>query len=334
MPISKITLNGSTLIDLSNDTVESDNLSISKTAHKSDGSAIVGNMPNSVSKLYIDSEDILHYAGYTIEPFHLRVMTYNTGGWYIGSHTNVPTEKLDAYTELQNNILETEKPDIAVFQEWWHYFSGNTIEAQSIIGSNFASIIEFDRLSANYGKAIASKHFPLSGYSHFRFNVYDGTEWFYGFERAYIEVNGKRICIINTWLDSSDDYYDNRKSEVSQLLDYLATETSFILMGDFNVTCSSVSDAKYIDFIKPFVDAGYNVLNNALDSNGNFVRYYTYFGTADPNGSKSSIDQIITSSDIVVDSVFVDQTKQNSRTGDLANDKIDHVPFLADLIIN
>lgn len=334
MPVNKIIVNGQTLIDLSHDTVEKSTLVVDETAHTSIGQQIIGTgVPLDSNGIYVDSDGIAFRIRQNITPVYIRVMTYNTGGWYIGDHTNVPAEKLENYRTLQSHILSMRDPDIAVFQEYWHYFDrNNTIPSRDFLSPYFSEIYEFDSNSKSYGKAMVSKTLPLEDYAHFRFNCYVdhptyGNEYYYGFERAYINVNGKRICIINTWLDSSDNYWAARKSEVEQLVSYVANEPYFILMGDFNVNPSGTNDQHYIDFIKPFVDAGYNVCNNAM-KNGSFAKYWTYYsGTT--SQSHEALDQIITSSNIIVDNVYIDTVKLN----DTIADRIDHVPFLADLII-
>ena len=99
-------------------------------------------------------------------------------------------------------------------------------------------------------------------------------------------------------------------------------------MGDFNVACpNGVNDSNYRDFVKPFVDAQYNVCNNAV-RNGAFVQIPTYYRR---NGTYDALDQIITSNNITVENVFIDRTKLDDS---ITEDKIDHVPFLADLVIN
>ena len=334
MPINKITVNGRTLIDLSHDTVDKDSLLLNNTAHKNTGQIISGaavEYPG--SDYYLDSDGILHRIKVDRPPCRLRVMTYNTGGWYIGSHTNVPDDKVETYLAIQRHIMETQSPDIAVFQEYWYYFNqGNTIVSKDVLDRYFGDIYQFDVHSTSYGKAMASKSLPFTDYAHYRFNVYVdnptyGNTYYYGFEKGHINVNGKQICIINTWLDSSDTYWSERESEVAQLLSFVATEPYFILMGDFNVDCpNGTSDTHYTSFIKPFVDAGYNVYNNAV-RDGSFRQISTYYRA---DGTHEALDQIITSSNITVENVFIDRTKLD----DLVDEKVDHVPFLADLIIN
>lgn len=337
MPVNKFTINGKTLIDLSHDTVDKDSLVVNETAHAHDGKGIIGfaSAGNPGSDYYIDANGILHRYRAVTSPYRLRVMTYNVGGWYMGEgEQNVPAEKVDEYRTLQRTILSNQKPDVVGIQEYWYYFDqDNTIPAKDIISPYFSDIYTFDVHSIHYGHAIASKAFPLEDRAHFRFDVYVdhpsyGNTYYYGFERAYVNVNGKRICIINTWLDSNDIYWDNRKAEVTQLLNYVATEPYFVLMGDFNVACpNGVNDNHYKDFIKPFVDAGYKVCNNAV-RNGAFVQIPTYYRR---DGTYDALDQIITSSNITVENVFIDRTKLDDS---ITEDKIDHVPFIADLVIN
>lgn len=328
MAVNKITVNGRKLIDLSHDTVDQDSLLLNHSAHKKDGSSISGSaISYPGSDYYVDPNGILYRVTSDTSACRLRVMTFNVGDWYIGSHTRVPSEKVDTYLNIHRHIMETQSPDIAVFQEYWHYFdTNNTITAKSVLDPYFSDIKEewpYD----GYGHGMASKSYVLEDYKHYRFDAWASTVWDYGFERAYIHINGKRICIINTWVEAGDLYFDERASQLNQILEYVASEPYFIIMGDFNIDCPDGPTGVYYNtYIKPFVDAGHTVCNNAV-LDGTFRHYLTYYRL---DGTSEALDQIITSSNITVANIFIDRTKLD----DLVDDKVDHVPFLADLIIN
>ena len=63
------------------------------------------------------------------EPNTIKVMTYNVGGWYIGSGTNVPAAKKTEYYELQTGMIEDNDPDILIIQEYLAQFSDDGTSA-------------------------------------------------------------------------------------------------------------------------------------------------------------------------------------------------------------
>lgn len=62
MEISKVTFNGQTLIDLSNDTVTKNKLVSPETAHSADGRAITGELDlNLRTGFYVDENGYLYF---------------------------------------------------------------------------------------------------------------------------------------------------------------------------------------------------------------------------------------------------------------------------------
>lgn len=59
--ISKVTFNGQTLIDLSEDTVTKDKMTINTTAHSADGSQIIGTIVlEERTGFYVDENGLLY----------------------------------------------------------------------------------------------------------------------------------------------------------------------------------------------------------------------------------------------------------------------------------
>lgn len=62
MEISKITFNGQTLMDISNDTVKKGKLMSGETAHAANGEAITGTLDlNSRTGFYVDENGLLYF---------------------------------------------------------------------------------------------------------------------------------------------------------------------------------------------------------------------------------------------------------------------------------
>ena len=112
---------------------------------------------------------------------------------------------------------------------------------------------------------------------------------------------------------------------MTDLLAFLKGLDHFILAGDFNIDLSEqeTTGDQYQNSVQRFIDAGYNVGNCVVDW------IPTYFGTSSPTGGKFT-DQIVTSPNITIKRIYADTTKLT----DGITDKIDHLPLIAELIIN
>lgn len=153
------------------------------------------------------------------------------------------------------------------------------------------------------------------------------------YQKSYITVGGKRIAIINTHLNyTSDDFTEYRYAQARMLCEAVANEEYFIIMGDLNTFyCDSTESDTYVDMLKQFADAGYH-LANCSDENG---FHYTHnsggtIGEGGADGRWNYLDHIITSGNITIDKVYVDETKLTSKVDWYI---IDHLPIAAHLTV-
>lgn len=145
-----------------------------------------------------------------------------------------------------------------------------------------------------------------------------------GYNKAYITVGGKRIAFFNTHLEILGQA--SHAPQAKELFDALQEETSFIAVGDYNVECHSTSATEYIEVVKQFVDAGYN-LSNWTTKTGFVDTWFNNATVADSN-YKCPCDNIITSPDIIIDSIVYDPIKLEYESG-----VIDHIAVVARLRI-
>lgn len=245
----------------------------------------------------------------------LRVMCYNIQRW---SGNN-------ALSSIQE-VAFGQGSAIVGIQEW-----GNSTTTTATIGGK--SIPDYlagkgydnlyvSSLDVNH-KAVASK-IEMADMSE---TVYSQSYETRSYTKSYFNFAGKRIAFFNTHLD-----YQVESSikflQAKELLTAVAQEESFILMGDLNTTVQSTSENEFIQIVKPFIDAGYNVANGG-DPWGLLMTFYN--GTTVEGSSQiTPPDNIITSADIQIKNVYLDTTKLTAGTGNV----IDHIPLIADLVIN
>lgn len=258
--------------------------------------------------------DINGHVVYQPTASSIRVATYNVGGWYIGSGTNVPAANKTEYVNLQKSILSAVDADIVCFQEYWNIFCADGTTADSVIGEFFTQQEKTDATTTWNGHVIASNGIVLNDYESIRFVNYYSTAP--GYEKCYINIGGRNVCIINTHLSTAAG--GKKEPQSQEIFEAVANEPYFIITGDFNTETTD-----YDAIVKKFVDAGYNSAN-LNGSEYNFNTFYTSAGVGKPT------DQIITSSNITISDVYVNSIK---LTDDI-NDKIDHIPLVAELIIN
>lgn len=247
----------------------------------------------------------------------LKVMSYNVGGWYIGSGENVPTAKKDLYYALQTGMIEDNDPDILIIQEYLANFSADGTSALTMLQSLFP-YVHTKTSGTYYGRAICSKY-PITNYTERQFT----QETSRYFDSCTITVNNIPITVVNTHLGLTQA---NRTPEITQLIAYLNTLDTFVLGGDFNTgiveSSASTSSESYINNVKPFVDEGFNTANF-----GDFGFMVTCVDRT--NNTPYYLDNIYTSSDISITDAYVDTTKLT----DLIDDPIDHMPIIAELTL-
>lgn len=242
----------------------------------------------------------------------LVVMSYNIQ-WFGDLNSN---------TAMQEEILTAYDADIIGFQEF-QYASQSTIPSKAItLLSGSYPYLQM----CNYGNKVASaSKYPLVDYTTVPFSVQtdDGKTY----TTATIAVGGKEILIVNAHLTTST-YETAKVQQASEVFTALQGHEYFILTGDFNTVCKSVNDAEYATIMKQFVDAGYSCANCTLQHG--FNNTWTDGNTA--GGTWYPCDHIITSANISIDNVVVDQRKIAfaAETGQT----IDHLPIIAELTIN
>ena len=261
----------------------------------------------------------------------LKVANYNVGDWYIGTHTYVPTAKKTEYENLQRTIFGNIDVDVCCMQEAPPKFCQDGTMASVILDDFFeyietaaaytSSTIPYRTIGSNIEiEDFESITFP-SGAS------YDTTR---SYEKFYITVGGKRICVISSHLALVHSYAVRQAAEMLQAV---SGEDYFIIMGDYNTRIYPTDpDYKqtedYIDMIKPYIDAGCHSANLTHEV------FYTYGSTSwedymNGDGYICATDHIFTSPNILIDEAYMDTTKRT----DLIDEKVDHMPLVAHLII-
>lgn len=251
--------------------------------------------------------------------FPLKVMTYNVGQWYKGTSTNVPADLDQAYYALQSGMIERNNPDILAIQEYWTLFSQTGRTSLSVLEEYFPYIYEVGVSSGFYGRCICSKY-PISNYTTHNY-VSDSARYY---DSCTITVDETPITVLTTHLSLQEE---NRVSEISELIEYLDTQTRFICCGDYNtnIMSESVTDPYYPTNVEPFFEAGFHSANYA--KNGFLA---TSNNGVDGKGINSYIDNIYTSSNIDVINAYVDRTKITDDISEI----VDHMPLIANLWIN
>ena len=263
--------------------------------------------------------------GYSVDgqvvfaPIILKVMTYNVGGWYQGTGTNVPASEKSVYYALQHGIIEDNDPDILIIQEYLAQFSADGTSALTMLQSLFPYV--HTKTSGTYfGRAICSKY-PISNYTERQYTQEPSRYY----DSCVITVNETPITVVTTHLGLTQA---DRTPEIAQLISFLESQSTFIAGGDYNTGITTGTDnttsTAYINNVKPFLDAGFKTAN--FRANDFLV---TCNDGVDGTGTDWYIDDIYTSSNFAIGSVYVDDTKLH----DNISGKIDHMPLIATLYL-
>ena len=250
----------------------------------------------------------------------LKVMTYNVGQWYEGKHDNIPADKDADYYALQKGIIQSNDPDILCLEEYVKQFSKAGRTAISILQECGYQYIheqggDNPQAASGTGRCIASKY-PISNYTATTFS--DGGGMYY--DTCYINVQGLYIFVVITHLHWNNPSL--RASEMATIMSAVQGKTRFIIGGDFNTIYGrDTSGQDYINVILPLINAGYHVANC-----GEFGFLITCSDYPEDDWT-GVIDNIVTSANIEILDVYVDETKLH----DGLNERVDHMPLVATL---
>lgn len=256
---------------------------------------------------------------YTALPKNLRVCTYNVGGWYIGSGTNVPTSEDAAYYALQNGMIAEIDADILCLNEFWTIFSQSGRTAASLLAQYYDHIQTADGNTQYAGRAICSKY-PITSYET---HYFEGETARY-YDCATIDVDGVPVPVFVTHLNPHDSSI--RIAEAAEMFSFIRSKNydRFVVCGDFNSTLRD-----------PFSDVNAAIYNQFLNygctlaNDGAFGILNTYCNNTDWQTNSFGIDQIILSDAFTIDAVATNLEKKTD--GIIAT--IDHVPLYADVTL-
>lgn len=250
-----------------------------------------------------------------VNTYDKTIMTFNIQRWL----------NINSDINLMDAIFSAHNPSIVGFQEYYltSTIGGYDTNEYLLRKWNYSAIGD-PTVGDYYTKAVASHH-PITD----AISV-DYSQWYErrSYQKMYVQIGDKRIAVFNTHLDTtsynaSGQLY--KYIQANELLEAVSNEKYFIIVADLNTTCTSTADLDYVNQVKPFIDAGYNVAN----CNDVFGFNNTWTGGDGTSGDWDPTDNIITSSNIRINSVEVDQTKLDANTGKT----IDHLPLVAHVTI-
>ena len=258
-------------------------------------------------------------------PSLIRVMSFNVGCFYT-EYFPCPNEKSETFYQRNRTIFNNSKPDFCGMPEWYKYIG--TIESSVLMDEfwndyvpNYEAYLQFQK--PNNAITFASKY-QINNPSIVKYANQSGEERYY--QKGYINVNGKRICIANTHLALGSI----RNNQFVEFLDMLGNEEYFIAVGDFNFQINEIGDSEYNLSVKLALDRGFN---SAQNGDGIFMTWYSAKTVAESTRI-NALDNIITSSNIDISNVHVDTTKLTDGLCEANNIIIDHLPLVCDCTIN
>jgi len=225
----------------------------------------------------------------TQESDYIKVATMNYGLWNDGATKYVEDSKVETVLAAWKKMLDDNDVDILCGQEWLKHFDrSNKLTAEDVL---FAYKYKYQFSTASYfGKNLVSK-FPVTDFTTIAHTKNPSR----GYTKAYTEINGRKVCLINAHLSIETNFKTNRQAEYEDLLREMEKEEYVIVFGDFNAYTTSE--------FKNFTKAGYSVANAGKHG----IHYtWTHFGT-DSSWSNMAIDNIIVSPNIEILKVTCDR---------------------------
>lgn len=277
-----------------------------------DSETIVNSRGIPIDTAYNLRGDVI-YSNAPSDPVNFTIMTFNVGEWY-GYAQSVPTEVEQQWYEMYEDIFNTWSPDFLAMQEYDSKIG--TLDAQGLVEQTDPYFYTLER------RAIASKY-PLYDIRNISFENQDGNEERY-YLRAYINVGGRKICVISAHTSYSGEY---PVLQCNELLHDISREDYFIVCGDLNLRVDELHDANYEKLNGVWESHGYN------SASGEQFGIKKTWRSSVAGTEWHGIDQIFTSSNITMNSVTVDDMKIN-KYASLVGNHIDHCPLVANVTIN
>lgn len=253
----------------------------------------------------------------------LTVMSFNVGCFYSEWHP-APASTGDVFYLRNKSIFEKYNTDFAGLTEWYNQIG--TVSA-SVLMEEFFAYYHPDYTPYGSANAAITSGFSVEPNATPTLVQYQtqGYETRY-YQKSYITINNKTICCIVTHLDLQSSA---RTAQFLELMNAVANEDYFIITGDFNFEIYSVGDSEYNKSIKVALDMGYHSAQNA-DS----LLVTHYDGVTVATSVAKTLDNIITSPNIDIANFRRDETKLTDGLCEEYNIMIDHLPIIADLVIN
>ena len=224
----------------------------------------------------------------TQESDYIKVATMNYGLWFDGVTKGVEDSKVDGVLAAWKKMLDDNDVDILCGQEWLKHFDrSGKVAAEDAL---FAYKYKYQFSTASTMKNMVSK-FPCTDFTHIAHTKNASR----GYTKAYTEINGKKVCLINAHLSIEPSFDVNRKAEYEDLLREMEKEEYVIVFGDFNAYTTRE--------FKNFTDAGYSIANGG--KKGIFATW-TNFGK-DSSWGNTAIDNIVVSPNIEILKVSCDR---------------------------
>lgn len=254
---------------------------------------------------------------------NITVMSFNVGCFYSEWHP-APSSTGDVFYLRNKGIFDSYNTDFAGMSEWYNQIG--TVAASVLMNEEFSTYYpDYTPYPGNADAAMTSAFSVTpSSVTLVQYQT-QGSETRY-YQKAYATFEDKTVCCILTHLDLNATA---KAAQYTELLNAVANEEYFIITGDFNFQVQAVGDTNYNASIKQALDLGYNSAQNA-----NSLLMTWYSGqTAETSQNIYALDNIITSSNIVIRNVRVDTTKLTDGLCTQYGIIIDHLPLIADLTI-
>ena len=252
-----------------------------------------------------------------MESTAITIMSFNVQQWH----------RLNSNFSLMKHIIDQYHPDVIALQEFTQTAGGTDTRTVLFADYPFYHVYKGDGEGVFNPIAVVSK-IPFEDISGNVYQAqYTASGEKRGFIKARIRIRGIPVTVYNTHLEvmpTADASRTIRTAQAMELLNMMKQDENAICIGDFNTAdCFDENGADYAMIIRPFLEEGYHSAN-CSDQHG-FLKTWFDGNTPEVSEHCGCLDQIFTTSNIVIDNVTVDKEKDNPRN----TEYIDHFPIVA-----